>query len=144
MAVGEVLGLQHSDAPQFLEQLGAGLRLVHVMRNVDADRARGKIYIPLEDLARARYSERDLLAGAVNDRLHGLWSLEGERARLLLEEGSRAMSWIASDKSRLFVAVMIALADASLRRRPTRPNLTTAMRLRELPSAWRRLRRATR
>ncbi len=136
-AVSEVLGLQHSDAPRPIERLGVGLRIVQILRDVPADRDRGRIYIPLEDLARFRYSERDLLAGTVNERLDELREFERDRARSLLTEGSEAIPWIAGDKSRLFAAALVTLADATLRRPPARPRLTTAMRLRQLPAAWR-------
>ncbi len=141
-AVAEVLGLQHSEAPRAVEQLGAGLRLVHVLRSVAADREGGKIYLPLEDLARCRYSERDLFAGAVNGRLDALWKLEGDRARSMLTESAEAIRWIAGEESRLFAATLVSLGEATLLRPPTRPALTTAMRLRQLPSAWRLARRA--
>jgi phytoene/squalene synthetase len=140
-AFGEVLGVQHSDALTALERLGVGLRLVQILRDIDADRARGRVYVPLEELARCRYSERELLAGAVNDRLDELWKFEGERVRSILNEGSEAIPWIAGDKSRLFASTLVALADATLRRPPTRGRLTTGMRLRQLPAAWRLARR---
>jgi phytoene/squalene synthetase len=137
VAVGEVMGMQHSDAAGAIETLGAGLRLVQIMRDIDADRARDRVYLPLEDLARCRYSEKDLLAGVLNDRLDALWKFEGDRVRSLLDRGSEAIPWIAGDKSRLFAATVVALARATLDRPPTRPRLTTAIRLRQLPTAWR-------
>lgn len=140
-AVGDVLGLQHSDAARGIDRLGAGLRLVQILRDIPADRGRGRIYAPLEDLARCRYSERDLLAGTMNDRLDALWKFEVARARTLLKEGAESICWIAGDKSRLMASVLVMLADATLRRPPTRPRLTTAMRLRQLPAAWRLARR---
>jgi len=140
-AMGEVLGLQHSDAPRAIERVGVGLRLVQILRDVHADRVRDHVYLPLEDLAQCRYSERDLLAGVMNDRLRELFKLEADRARSLLNEGSEVIRWIAGDKSRLFAATLVTLADATLRRPPTRPRLTTAMRLRELPATWRLARR---
>lgn len=144
LALGEVLGLQHSDAPRAIDRLGVGLRLVQILRDFKADRERGRIYLPLEDLARCRYSERDLLAGTINNRFDALWKLEADRARSLLSEGADAIRWIAGDKSRLFAATLVALAQAMLNRPPTRPHLTTAMRLRQLPAAWRLARRESR
>ena len=141
-AIGEVLGLQHSDAPRAIEKLGVGLRLVQILRDVNGDRARGRIYLPLEDLARCRYSERELLAGVGNDRLDDLWRFEGDRARALFAEGADGIRWIAGDKSKLFAATIVMLAEAMLRRPPSRPQLTMAMRLRQLPAAWRLARRS--
>ena len=141
-AIGEVLGLQHSDAPRAIEKLGVGLRLVQILRDVNAERAMGRIYLPLEDLARYRYSERELLAGVTNERQDDLWRFEGDRARALFAEGTDVIRWIAGDKSKLFAATIVALAEATLRRPPSRPRLTTAMRLRQLPAAWRLARRS--
>ena len=143
LAVGEVLGLQHSDAPRAIEGLGVGLRLVQILRDVEVDCGRNRIYLPLEDLARCRYSERDLLAGLVNERLGDLRRFEGERAKRIFETNSEGIGWIAGDKSKLFAATLLTLAEATLRRPPDRPTLTTAMRLRQLPAAWRLARRYT-
>ena len=44
----------------------------------------------MEDLARCRYSERELLAGVTNDRLDDLWRFEGDRAQNGADEGPRA------------------------------------------------------
>ena len=136
-AVGEVLGLQHSEASRAIETLGVGFRLVQILRDVKADAARGRIYLPLEDLARCRYSERDLLAGVVNERRDDLWGFEGERARKLLNQGTSAIGWIAGDRSRLFAATVVALGETTLRRPISKSSLTTAMRVRQLPAAWR-------
>jgi phytoene/squalene synthetase len=136
-AVGEVLGLQHSDAARGIERLGVGLRLVQLLRNVEADRQQDRIYVPLEDMARCRYSERDLLADVVNDQLDALWKHEADRAESTLAEGMAAIPWIAGERSRVFASVLVVLARATLKRPPTRPHLTTAMRLRQLPAAWR-------
>lgn len=136
-AIGDVLGLQHSDSSRAIERLGVGLRLTQILRDIDADRRRDRVYVPLEDLARCRYSERDLLAGAMNEQLDALWNVQGERVRSLLNEGCEAIRWIAGEKSRLFAATLVTLAEATLRRPPLRSQLTTAMRLRQLPAAWR-------
>ena len=143
LAVGEVLGLQHSDAPRAMEGLGVGLRLVQILRDVEVDRARNRIYLPLEDLARCRYSERDLLSGVANERLDDLREFERDRAKNFLDANSEGIGWIAGDKSKLFAATLVTLAEATLRRPPDRPTLSTAMRLRQLPAAWRLARRYT-
>ena len=80
---------------------------------------------------------RELLAAVANERLDDLWRFEGDRARALFAEGADAIRWIAGDKSKLFAATIVALAEATLRRPPSRSHLTTAMRLRQLPAAWR-------
>ncbi|MDQ3441279.1 MAG: squalene/phytoene synthase family protein [Planctomycetota bacterium] len=137
VAMGEVLGLQHSDASRAIERLGAGLRLVQILRDVNADAARGRIYLPLEDLVRCRYSERELIAGVASERRDELWGFERERARKLLNQGTSAIGWIAGDRSRLFAATVVALGETTLRRPVSKPSLTTAMRVRQLPAAWR-------
>jgi phytoene/squalene synthetase len=137
LAVGDVLGLQHSDAARAIEQLGSSLRLVHILRDIHTHRAQGRIYLPLEDLARCRYSERDLLGGVVNERLDGLWRFEADRAQRIFTANSQVIGWIAGDKSKLFAATIVTLGGATLHRPPARPTLTTAMRIRQLPAAWR-------
>ena len=47
----------------------------------------GRIYVPLDDLARFGYGEADLLAGVADDRFRAVMSFEAERAQTLLEQG---------------------------------------------------------
>jgi phytoene synthase len=147
--VAGVLGMTHSDAGRQAEQLGIAVRLTAILRDLTADLARGRIYLPLEDLARFRYSERDLAGGVVNDRFRDLMGFEIERARSLYRGGAEAIGWVAGDGSRLAAATVTVLAAgvlSSIERHgynvfSATAGLTTSQKFRRLPAAWRLARR---
>ncbi|MCY7273038.1 MAG: squalene/phytoene synthase family protein, partial [Phormidesmis sp. CAN_BIN44] len=59
------------------------------------DARRGRIYLPLEDLALFDYTEDDLLKGVVDDRWRALMTFQIQRARkfyALAESGIGALS----------------------------------------------------
>ena len=140
-----VLGVTHSGVPEHAAKLGAALRLTAILRDLKQDRDRGRLYLPLEDLARFRYSERDLAAGAVNDAFRQLVRFQIARARSLYREAAEGLCWLADDRSRFAVSSVMALGlgvllaierhGHDLFARP--PQLTKRQKLRQLPLAWR-------
>ena len=144
-----VLGVTHSGAAEHAMKLGAAMRLTAILRDLKTDRDRGRVYLPLEDLARFRYGERDLAAGVVNDSFRELMRFEIGRARRLYQEAAEGLCWLADDGSRFAVAVVAATASGTLdqiERRgfdvfSRRPVLTTGQKLRRMSLAWRLSRR---
>lgn len=67
--------------------LGIGLQLANIVRDVGEDAARGRIYIPREDLARFGVGEAEVLSGTVSARMRALLSFEAGRARERIERG---------------------------------------------------------
>ncbi len=75
--------------------LGIANQLTNILRDVGEDRARGRIYLPLEDLKRFGYSEDDLMAGKINSEWKELMTFQLERARSWFsrsESGIRLLS----------------------------------------------------
>jgi phytoene synthase len=144
-----VLGLTHSDAHRQAAMVGIAMRLTRILRDVKQDYARGRIYLPLEDLARFGYRESDLATGTVNDSFRRLMRFEVSRARRLYRQGADGLCWLAGDGSRLTASVMTVVSsgvlDAIERARydvfSRRIGLTTGQKLRRLPGAWRLARR---
>ena len=147
-----VLGATHSDAADFASRVGRGAAVASVLRDLKRDAAANRILLPLEDCARFRYSDRDMLCLTVNDSFRALVRHAAERARTLLEDGAAATGWLADDGSRMLVAAFVAdrlrFLDAVAREpemlfrddlASRRPSLVTRLRL--LPAAWRIARR---
>src|ERR1700733_6233118 len=107
-----ILGLTHSDAKQHAIHLGNAIGFTGILRNVKHDFSRGRIYLPLEDMVRFKYSERDLASGIVNDQFHQLMKFEIDRARRLYREGADGLCWLAGDGSR-FAASLIVVNQAA-------------------------------
>lgn len=77
--------------------LGIANQLTNILRDVGEDARRGRIYLPLEDLARFQYSEKDLLNGVVDDRWQQLMQFQIARARRFFTEAEQGISLLSPD-----------------------------------------------
>jgi phytoene synthase len=138
------LGVTSSAAGRCAVKAGEAVELTRILCDIKRDRDRGRIYLPLEDLARFRYSERDLARGVMNDHFRELMRFQIARARGLYREGAEGLCWLADDASRLAVSALVAgsmgALDAIERQGydvfTRRPQLTAGQKLRRLPMAW--------
>jgi phytoene synthase len=82
----EIFEYRNPATRSYAVELGVALQLTNVLRDVAADGARGRLYLPLEDLARFGVTEAELLDGGIAPRrpqVTALLSFEAERAREL-------------------------------------------------------------
>ncbi len=99
-----VVGARDEAARPHAEALGTAMQLTNFLRDIGEDRLRGRIYVPLEDLDRFGYSERDLENGVVDRRFAALMDFEMERARSLYAVADEGMGYIP--KGRRFPVVV--------------------------------------
>jgi phytoene synthase len=74
----EIFGARH--ARDYAVNLGVALQLTNILRDVAPDLERGRVYLPLDDLAHFDVSEPDLATGRMTDRIRALLAFEAERA----------------------------------------------------------------
>ena len=144
-----VMGLTSSGAAAQAISMGNGMRLTHILRDIAHDWDRGHVYLPLVDLVRFGYREKDLAARVVNDAFVELMKFEVARARELLRLGAEGICWLGDEGSRLAASAAavhhINLLDAIQRQgydvftRP--PTVSAAQKFRRLSAAWRLARR---
>jgi 15-cis-phytoene synthase len=101
---GEIFGHRSDSARGYAEDLGIALQLTNILRDVQSDAGRGRIYLPLEDLERFGYSEAELLASVYNDAFMRLMRFESERARAWYE---KARAQLAPEDHRAFLSARI-------------------------------------
>jgi 15-cis-phytoene synthase len=89
-----VVGVAEGKADVHAEALGVAMQLSNFLRDLGEDWRRGRIYLPLEDLARFGFTERDLALGVVDERFVALMRFEIERARGLYEVADEGMGYI--------------------------------------------------
>lgn len=89
-----VVGVTDEAATAPAEALGVAMQLSNFLRDVKEDWNRGRIYLPLEDLKRFDYTERDLSKSIVDERFEALMRFEIGRARKLYEIADEGMSYI--------------------------------------------------
>ncbi len=82
-----VFGYRDEERGRLSDATCIALQLANFWQDVRRDLAMGRIYIPLEDMARFGYSETDLHSGVVNGNLRRLMEFEVGRARGLFREG---------------------------------------------------------
>jgi 15-cis-phytoene synthase len=80
--------------------LGRALQLTNILRDIREDLDNGgRIYLPLEDLARFGYSAEDLAAKRYDDRFLALMAFEADRAEACFREAEAALP--AADRKAL-------------------------------------------
>jgi len=87
------------------EAAGIAFQLTNILRDLGEDAGRGRIYLPLEDLHRFGYTERELLNGVRDERYRALMRFEAERARDFYNRAAPLIPQIHKPGRRVF-AVM--------------------------------------
>jgi phytoene synthase len=77
----EIFGYRRPETRTYAEHLGTAFQLTNILRDLGPDLARGRLYLPLEDLARFAASEADIAAGRRTSALRALMAFEADRAR---------------------------------------------------------------
>jgi 15-cis-phytoene synthase len=88
----EIFGYHNQSARVYAELLGVAFQLTNIIRDVGEDAARGRIYLPLEDLARFRVSEAEILNGVYGAGFRGLIEFQAERARHYYRNAEQALA----------------------------------------------------
>jgi len=77
----EIFGYSDAGARDYAVNLGIALQLTNIIRDVAGDLKRGRIYLPMDDLAWFHVSEHDLRAGVVTPNVRSLMRYQCRRAR---------------------------------------------------------------
>lgn len=110
-----IFGARDPGAREYARQLGLALQLTNIVRDVGVDLARGRIYLPQDDMARFGVTEADLARGAVTPAIRALLAHQCARARTHYARADAALP--RSDRRRLVAArIMGGIYFALLRR----------------------------
>ncbi len=82
-----VLGYRDEELQQLSDATCIGLQLANFWQDVGVDLAKGRIYVPREDMRRVGYDEERLRAGVVDGTFRDLMRFEVQRARDLFARG---------------------------------------------------------
>jgi phytoene synthase len=100
---------------EYAENLGIALQLTNILRDVRTDLAKGRVYLPLEDLQAFGCSIDDLHRETMTDSMRKLMAFECQRARSFYTRAIEARP--AEDRKRLVAAeIMRAVYFETLRR----------------------------
>jgi phytoene synthase len=118
-------------------QRGIALQLTNILRDIREDAARGRIYIPLEDLTAAGVSEEDLLRGRGGESFRRLMRFQIQRAESYYAM-SRPLDSRIDAAARPTLTAMTDIYHRLLRKVAREPECV--LRLRVSLSVWSKLR----
>ena len=75
-----IFGYQSGDTKDFAKNLGLALQLTNIIRDVNEDAERGRIYLPLEEINKFNMTEKQILNGQLENEFQKLMSFQIERA----------------------------------------------------------------
>ena len=125
--------------------LGIANQLTNILRDVGEDARRGRIYLPLEDLAKFNYTEEECIRGVVDDRWRSLMRFQIDRARKFYIQADKGISYLAADArwpvwsaSMLYEQILEVIERNDYDVFSQRAYVPQWKKLRTLPAAWMR------
>jgi 15-cis-phytoene synthase len=110
-----IFGCRHEGSREYASHLGVALQLTNILRDIKSDLERGRVYLPLEDLAAAGCRIEDLAAGRMTEPVRRLIEFECRRAREYYQRAVEARP--PEDRRRLVAAeIMRAVYSETLTR----------------------------
>lgn len=89
-----IFGFTSPEAKGPAVDLGIAMQLVNVIRDVKEDAARGRIYLPQDELARFGVPEAQVLAGDATEGFRALMAHQAARAREHFERSRALYAWL--------------------------------------------------
>jgi phytoene synthase len=98
----EIFGYRNPKAKDYAINLGVALQLTNIMRDVRTDAARGRIYLPQEELARFGCREQELLQGCYTPAFLAVMGCMGTCARQYFQNARELLA--SEDRPALLAA----------------------------------------
>lgn len=106
LMMAPLLGTTDPVALGHAADLGRAMQLTNIVRDVKEDLARGRLYLPQEDLAAAGLTEAELARGVVDDRVRALLATQLTRARRLYASAQQGVPYLSGLGSQRVVRLM--------------------------------------
>jgi phytoene synthase len=104
----EIFGYRNPRARDYAVNLGMALQMVNILRDLQSDARRGRIYLPREDLDRFGVRPEEILAGNFTDPFIELMQFECDRARHYFDL-ARQMLPLEDRRSMIAAEIMAAI-----------------------------------
>ncbi len=106
LACVRVWGAGGAEAEPFAEAAGIAFQLTNILRDVAEDSALGRVYLPLEDLARFGYGVEELFSGRSDERFRELMRFEADRAYFYYEAAAPLAGLLAPAGRAVFLMML--------------------------------------
>ena len=77
----EIFGYEDRRTLKYAHDLGIAFQLTNILRDVGEDAARGRIYLPADEMERFEVSNDDILQHRGSDGVYALFRFQADRAR---------------------------------------------------------------
>jgi phytoene synthase len=114
----DIFGYRNPRTEVYAENLGIAFQLTNILRDVREDASRGRIYLPLEDLAGFGATEEQILKGVYTPEFRALMAFEAGRARSFYQAAEESLP--AEDRGTLLTAEAMRLIYGDILRRIVR------------------------
>jgi phytoene synthase len=120
MACLYVWGFHGDAALDMAKTCGEAFQLTNILRDIQEDAARGRIYLPLDELATFDYTTDDLMQGVADERFDRLLDFQLSRAEELYARASALETYLSRPGRRVFRLMFARYRAilAAIRRRP--------------------------
>lgn len=138
-----IVGFDGPAAIPFAVKLGVALQLTNILRDVGEDWARGRLYLPQDELAAHGLTEADLAAGQPDARWRALMRFQIARVRRLYAESLPGLRCLHRDgrfaiaaAAELYAAILDDIEAHGMDVFNRRAHTTAWGKLRRLPGVW--------
>ena len=137
LTIIHIFGFDTRSALPLAEKCGVAFQLTNILRDIREDAGNGRVYLPLEDLARFGVTEADLRAGNRSDAFLQLMRFEAARARGYYSEAAPLLDLI-HPRSRPSLWALVSIYSGLLDRieRTNYDVFTRRVRLSSLEKSW--------
>lgn len=144
-----IVGFSGQDALPYAIRLGVALQITNILRDVGEDWRKGRLYLPLDELAEFGLSENDIARGLVDDRWRHFMAFQIERNRRLYHESLPGIAMLHANgrfaiaaAARLYEAILVDIEANDYNVFSRRSHVSMLGKLRRLPGIWWQSRRA--
>jgi phytoene synthase len=142
-----IIGYRGPEAIPYAIKLGLALQLTNILRDVAEDWARGRVYLPQDELAAFGLTEQDIDNGRVTDKWRAFMRFQIARNRQLYEEAWPGIAMLGEDgrfaiaaAAELYRAILEDIENHDYDVFSRRAHVGTWGKVRRLPSLWWRTR----
>ena len=143
LMVMHVIEFESEAALPYAVKLGIALQMTNILRDVGLDWRLGRLYLPLDELARFGLREADVASGCVDERWRAFMRFQIERARSLYAEAEPGIALLAPEgrfaiaaASHLYQAILGEIERQDYDVFGRRAHVGALGKLRLLPRAW--------
>jgi 15-cis-phytoene synthase len=106
LMMARVFGVSDERSYARASDLGTAMQLTNILRDIDEDLSRGRVYLPREVLRRHGCTEESLARRTVDERFVSMMKAEIVRAREFYVRGEKGIPSLTDDGSRFCVQLM--------------------------------------